>query len=191
MACEAAEVALSRSGIDGEDLAAVFSASVSDPFAEHGVAAHVAYRFGATGDVRTDDFRGTPRAATDALLAADEFVSVRGGAALVVGVDVIPTEAGADGEAEAGAGAGAAVLGPDAERPAARVASSGSGTTGFVERHRRHGEPPVTGDEKFERTRGVPDAAGRAIEARFRELFTDGKRPIDSFKFAVPRGERE
>ena len=31
---------------------------------------------------------------------------------------------------------------------------------------------------------------GREVEARFRELFDDGDRPINSFKFAVPRGEK-
>lgn len=31
---------------------------------------------------------------------------------------------------------------------------------------------------------------GTQVEARFRELFDDGDRPINSFKFAVPRGEK-
>jgi uncharacterized OB-fold protein len=31
---------------------------------------------------------------------------------------------------------------------------------------------------------------GTEVEARFRELFDDGDRPIHSFKFAVPRGEK-
>lgn len=33
-------------------------------------------------------------------------------------------------------------------------------------------------------------AVGTEVEARFRELFTDGDRPINSFKFAVPREEK-
>jgi uncharacterized OB-fold protein len=32
-------------------------------------------------------------------------------------------------------------------------------------------------------------AVGMAVEARFRELFDDGDRPINSFKFAAPRGD--
>jgi len=32
-------------------------------------------------------------------------------------------------------------------------------------------------------------SVGATVEARFRELFTDGQRPIHSFKFAVPRSE--
>jgi len=51
MAAEAAGTALSRSEVDGSDLGAVFAASVSDPYAEHGIAAHIAYRHGATGGV--------------------------------------------------------------------------------------------------------------------------------------------
>lgn len=33
-------------------------------------------------------------------------------------------------------------------------------------------------------------AVGREVEARFRELFTVGERPVHSFKFAVPRAEK-
>jgi uncharacterized OB-fold protein len=33
-------------------------------------------------------------------------------------------------------------------------------------------------------------AVGREVEMRFRELFTVGERPVHSFKFSVPRGER-
>ena len=31
---------------------------------------------------------------------------------------------------------------------------------------------------------------GREVEARFREIFDEGDRPINSFKFSVPRGEK-
>lgn len=31
---------------------------------------------------------------------------------------------------------------------------------------------------------------GTEVEARFRELFSDGERPVNSFKFAVPREEK-
>lgn len=31
---------------------------------------------------------------------------------------------------------------------------------------------------------------GDTVEARYRELFTDGDRPINSFKFSVPREEK-
>lgn len=163
MASEAAENALARADPDGESLDAVFAASVTDPFADHGIAAHVAYRLGATGDVRTGDFRGTERAATDALVAARAFVRGTDGSALVVAADVMPADPDADA-ATAGAGAGAVVLRPDAEAPAATLTGVGQETTGFVERHREHGETAVSGDSKFEGKYGFGPAVGAASE---------------------------
>ncbi|WP_299262147.1 hypothetical protein [Halorientalis sp.] len=61
MACEAAGNALTRASVAGDDLGAVLTASVSGPFAEHGVAPHAAYRLGATGAVRTTDLCGSRR----------------------------------------------------------------------------------------------------------------------------------
>ena len=181
MASEAAETALARADLDGGALGAVVSASVTDPFAEHGVAAHVAYRLGATGDVRTGDFRATGRAATDALAFARDFVAARGDPALLVAADVMPVEQGHDDEAYSGAGAGALVLAsgdavdgpdgthPDGTRPVGTVAGTGAETTGFVERHRLHGEAATSGDGKFEGEAGfgpaVEAAAGRALAA--------------------------
>lgn len=172
MASEAAENAVARADLAGEDLDAVFAASVSDPFAEHGVAPHVAYRLGATGDVRTGDLRGTPRAATDALVTAKEYVAATDSDALVVAVDVMPAEPGHEDVATAGAGAGAVVLRPDAAAPAADLAGVGQATTGFVERHREHGDPAVSGDAKFEGTHGLGPAVSDATEAALTDADT-------------------
>ena len=56
---------------------------------------------------------------------------------------------------------------------------------------------PQVGDGEAARVYGLltetaPDelAIGATVETRFRELFTDGERPIHSFKFAVPRSEK-
>ncbi|MFB6166447.1 MAG: hypothetical protein ABEJ31_14910 [Haloarculaceae archaeon] len=164
MACEAAENAAARADAAAADLDAVYAASVTDPFADHGVAAHVAYRLGATGDVRTADFRATERAATDALVAARDRVAATDGPVLVVGVDVVPAEPDHDDVADAGAGAGAVVLRSDADAPAATVTAVGQETTGFVESHRRHGEPAVAGDPKFEGQYGFGPAVSAAVE---------------------------
>ena len=164
MATEAAETALTRAGVEGAALDAAFAASVTDPFAEHGIAAHVAYRVGAEGDVRTGDFRGTLRASTDAFAAAHHFVEATGGTALLVAADVMPASAEDDGNPDAGAGAAALVLGPDTDDAVATVDGLGQATTGFVERHRDHGETAVTGDERFERRHGVAPAASSASE---------------------------
>ncbi|MFC6838494.1 hypothetical protein [Halomarina ordinaria] len=164
LACEAAETALARAALAGDDLDAVLAASVTDPFAEHGIAAHVAYRLGATGDVRTGDFRATPRAATDALFAARDAVEATESTVLVVASDVLPAESGDDDEQYAGAGAGAVVLAPDADAPAASLTGWGQETTGFVERHREHGERARSGDARFERRHGVAPATEAAVE---------------------------
>jgi 3-hydroxy-3-methylglutaryl CoA synthase len=167
MACEAAGTALDRSSVDAADLGAVLAASVTDPFAEHGVAAQAAYRLGATGDVRTGDFRSTRRAVTDAVGAAVAFAEA-GETVLVVASDVLPADPDDDGTAEAGAGAAAFVVRSAAPDPVARLVGRGRETTGFVESHREHGAVAETGDARFERRHGVTPAVesalGRALD---------------------------
>lgn len=162
MASEATSLALQRSTIDTSELDGVFSASVTDPFAEHGISAHVAYRLGATGDVRTADFRGSLRAATDALTLAVNESDGQGATILVVGVDIMPVESGADEEIYAGAGAGAAVLTDDAPKPDGTIEAFGQETTGFVERHRLHGDSAELGDPAFEGQHGTAPAIKRS-----------------------------
>jgi 3-hydroxy-3-methylglutaryl CoA synthase len=163
MASEAATTALARSTVSAAELTGVLAASVTDRFAEHGVAAQVGYRLGATGDVRTGDFRGTTRATTDALDAARSFAD-GGGGVLVVAVDVMPADPADDGSPDAGAGAAAFVVREDADDPVATVEGVGAETTGFVERHREHGSVAETGDARFERRHGVRPAVEPAIE---------------------------
>jgi len=164
MASEATETALERSGVAADDLGAVFAASITDFYAEHGIAGPLAYRLGATGDVRTGDFQATGRAAGDALATAREYVRATDDPALVAAADVMPVDPGHDEEADVGAGAGAVVVRADADAPAAGLEGVGQETTGFVERHREHGEPTQQGDARFERRHGVSPAAETAIE---------------------------
>lgn len=166
MASEAATTALDRAGVESSDLAAVFAASVSDFYAEHGIAAQVAYRLEATGDVRTGDFQATGRAAADALATARAFVRGTDRPALVAAADVMPVEPGGDDEGVVGAGAGAVVLRPDGatDAPTAHIEGIGQATTGFVERHREHASPVQLGDERFERSHGITPAVSAALE---------------------------
>lgn len=169
MASEAAGTALDRaSGVRVRDrIGTVFTATVTDPFAEHGIAAHVGYRHGITGDVRTGDFQGSPRAATDALEAARRSVQATGDPALVVGVDVMPVERGHGDEAYSGAAAGAVVLAPadqhDDTDSAGTIHGIGQRTTGFVERHRGHGAAANTGDSRYAAEQGFGDVAPAAV----------------------------
>jgi len=95
MASEATTAALERSAVDADDIGAVFAASVSDYFAEHGVAAQLAYRLGAPTDSRTGDFRGTARAAADALETARQYVRATEKPVVVAAADIMPVEPGA------------------------------------------------------------------------------------------------
>ncbi|ELY50417.1 hydroxymethylglutaryl-CoA synthase family protein [Natronolimnohabitans innermongolicus] len=164
MASEATTTALERSATAAEDVAAVFTASITDPFAEHGIAAQLAYRLGTSTDVRTGDFQGSARAAADALVTAGEYVRATDQPAVVAAVDVMPVESGGDDEATMGAGAGALVLRPDRDDPMATVDAVGQATTGFLERHREHGESATAGDARFERRHGVAPAASTAFD---------------------------
>lgn len=175
MASEAAEMALDRSGVDADELGAVCAASITDPFAEHGIAAHVAFRLGTDESLRTGDFRSTGRAATDALDFARQFVVATDEPALVVGVDVMPAEPDSEDEPYAGAGAGAVVLRDDASDPGGRIAAVGTSTTGFVERHRLHDDPTVHGDGAFEGEHGF----GEAIESASRHALAETDVELD------------
>lgn len=163
MASEAAETAVERADVDADDVAAVFSASVSDHFAEHGIAAQLAYRLGTPDDVRTGDFQATVRAGADAVETGRQYVRATDSPVLVVAADSMPVEPGDDDEAVMGAGAGALVLRPRSENPVARIDSVGQATTGFLERHREHGRSANGGDSRFERRHGVEPATSTAV----------------------------
>jgi len=139
---QAAKNALEHADADGETLDAVFAATTSDPFDERGVAAHVGYALGAEGEVRTGDFQGSARAATDAVLAARDAVANDCETALVVAADVLRADPDSGELQTAGAGAGALVLGQDG---VGSIEETTSNTTGYVGRFKRQGSP-ATGD---------------------------------------------
>lgn len=170
MACEAANIALQRAGMNGDDIDAVFAASVTDPFASHGIAAHVGYRCGIEGDIRTADFRGTTRAATDAFLTARSLVDADAAAILVVATDIMPVEIGHEEESTSGACAGALVLNDGGESTVAELEGFGQETNGFVERHRTHGDAAVIGDRRFEVEHGMTPALREAASEAMREV---------------------
>lgn len=164
LAVSAAKHALDHAGVDGTDLDAVYAATTSDPFDERGVAPHVGYAVGADGAVRTGDFQGSARAATNALLAADDTVTAgRAETALVVAADVLHADPGTSAEQTAGAGAGALVVGPDSASGVATVEDAASETTGFVGRFKRAGSSPQEGDGRFNRENYL-DAVTGAVE---------------------------
>jgi len=164
MATEAAREALDDAEITGTEVDAVLAASVSDPFAAHGIAAQVAYHFGAEGDVRTGDFSSTSRASSDAFSVGLDVIAAGADTVLIIGVDILPAHLTDDEFVFAGAGAGALVLQSGDTDAVASVSAFGRETTGFVERHRKHGEAATVGDDRFERRHGIRPAAAAAID---------------------------
>lgn len=167
MATEAAENALARAKLAGPTVDAVFTASITDELATHGIASHVAYKLGADGDVWTVDFQGSARAAGDAVLAAQTFLESRGEHVLVIGTDMMPVEPGSDDEPFQGCGAGALLLsshsGSD-RNAAATIRDIRPSTSGFIESHRRHGSQRNPGNQKFERQVGYSETISPALE---------------------------
>ena len=153
---QAAKNALANADADGAAVDAVFAATTSDPFDERGVAAHVGHAVGAGTDLRTGDFQGSARAATDAVLAARDAVANDCGTALVVAADVLRADPDSDELETAGAGAGALVLGDEG---VGTVTETASHTTGYVGRFKRGGSP-VSGDGRFNRKNYLEAVAG-------------------------------
>lgn len=115
-------------------------------------------------DVRTGDFQASGRAAADPLATACEYVRATDEPVVVAAVDIMPVESGGDDESTMGAGAGALVLRPERDDPMATIDAVGQATTGFLERHREHGESATAGDARFERRQGVAPAASTAFD---------------------------
>lgn len=156
LATKAAENALAHS--ESEDrVSAVYVASMSDPFAERGIAPHVAAALDIRGNTAVADFQGSARAATNALLAARDACESDRGPVLVVATDILAAQIGSTGEQTAGAGAAALVLA--AEGRTAAFTAEYQNTTGFVGRRARSDEQPVEGHPRFNRRRYVSEVS--------------------------------
>lgn len=164
MGAKAGKQALSHAGVEGEELNAIYTASVSDPFDEHGLAPHIGYALDADGDLRVADFEGSARAATTAIQAAADAIEARRvDTALIVGTDILSGAPGSSVEQTAGAGAGALIL-QDADGNVATLEGAANETTGFVGRFSVSGQTPVEGDATFNREAGYLDAVPGVIE---------------------------
>jgi len=136
-------------------------------------------------DVRTGDFQASGRAAADPPATACEYVRATDEPVVVAAVDIMPVESGGDDESTMGAGAGALVLRPERDDPMATIDAVGQATTGFLERHREHGESATAGDARFERRQGVAPAASTAFDRA--EADSDPEYGVASawFRFAL------
>lgn len=162
MATTAAKGALAHAP-DTPTVDAIYTATTSDPFDERGLAAHVAVALGCSKEVRVGDFQGSPRATTNAVLAARDAIEAgESDTVLVVGTDVLRADAGSSAEQTFGAGAGAILLGTGGD--VATVRDTASRTTGFVGRFRAAEESPVVSDDRFNRRHGYADTVAPLVK---------------------------
>jgi hypothetical protein len=166
VASERTMVTLYRSWFYADDIGAVFAATTSDYFAEHGIARQVAYRLGVTGDSGpATSRRPAGRQQTPSL----RHTCTCGGPGIFAAADIMPVTEGGDEEGAVGAWEGAAVLSPPTEALMATIHAIEQATTGFVERHRKHGTVVDPSDDRFDmllatisttRPRHNPEARG-------------------------------
>jgi 3-hydroxy-3-methylglutaryl CoA synthase len=178
MAFSAAEDALEVAGYSSSELDLVCAASVSDPFAERGIAAELARTLGADAEVRVADFGSSAHTTIAALNAArDALDAGRVETALVVATDVLPAIRGTDSEQTAGAGAGALVLAQDG---IASIDDIVRNTTGYVDPLRPAGNASTNSHDRFNRERYID-----AVTNLIKHIEDD----IDRFAVAPPKAD--
>jgi hydroxymethylglutaryl-CoA synthase len=172
MSIEAARNALARSGVDPEEIRAVWVGSESHPYAVKPTSTVVAEAIGAVPNVQAADWEFACKAGTEALVAAMGFVgSNMANYALAIGMDTAQGRPGDALEYTAGAGGAAFLLGP-AEGSLAVIHSSYSYVTDTpdfwrreYQRYPEHGQR-FTGEPAYfkhitEAAQGMMQASGR------------------------------
>jgi hydroxymethylglutaryl-CoA synthase len=113
MSIEAARNAMSRAGIQPQQLRAVWVGSESHPYAVKPTSTLVAEALGATPHIQAGDWQFACKAGTEAMVAAAGFVgSSMANYALAIGMDTAQGRPGDALEYTAGAGGAAFVIGP-------------------------------------------------------------------------------
>jgi hydroxymethylglutaryl-CoA synthase len=142
MAIESAENALVMSGIQGEELGAVYCASTSAPYDEKSTAATIAAVLGAH-EARTIDFGASTHAGTSAFLAAVDYINAgTRGPVIVIAADAPLAAPDSNTEHQLGAAAAAFVIGSSATIAAVEESYSYARET-LGERFRKSGEPYI------------------------------------------------
>jgi hydroxymethylglutaryl-CoA synthase len=173
MSIEAARNALSRAGIDPEEIRAVWVGSESHPYAVKPTSTVVAEAIGAVPHVQAADWEFACKAGTEAVVAAMGFIgSNMANYALAIGMDTAQGRPGDALEYTAGAGGAAFILGP-AENSLAVIHGSYSYVTDTpdfwrreYQRYPEHGQR-FTGEPAYfkhitEAAQGLMKASGTA-----------------------------
>src|SRR5512135_2168068 len=116
MSIEAARNAIARSGVDPEEIRAVWVGSESHPYAVKPTSTVVAEAIGAVPNVQAADWQFACKAGTEAMVAAIGFIgSGMARYALAIGMDTAQGRPGDSLEYTAGAGGAAFIVGPGQE----------------------------------------------------------------------------
>jgi len=156
MAVEAAQRALERAAVGGDELSGIFLATASSPYIVKSGAAIVADYLSARRSVRVVDIGAGSHAGLQALLTAlGARALAEQGPILVVGTDVLFGEPGDAGDFVLGAGAAAFVVGTEGfaalEAVEHRYSSYSNVWQAVGERHLRRYD-----DDRFDRAAGHP-----------------------------------
>jgi hydroxymethylglutaryl-CoA synthase len=181
MSIEAARNALARSGIDPDQLRAVWVGSESHPYAVKPSGTIVAEAIGAPEHIQAGDWEFACKAGTEALVAAMGLVgSHMGNYALAIGMDTAQGKPGDALEYTAASGGAAFIIGP-AEEALASIDAQYSFVTDTPDFWRRaHQKYPEHG----QRFTGEPAYFQHIITATQRLLSYLNQKPED-FKYAI------
>ncbi len=112
MAAEAMDNAIKHSGIDPEQIGAIYIGTASSPYIEQYIAPILAETLGLQPETTMIDYSGSLNALANALLGClDAIAAKRIKCGIVIGAENRETAPGADGDATFGAGAVALVIG--------------------------------------------------------------------------------
>lgn len=165
MAVEAARDTLGNR--DRGDIAAVYFASTTPPFADRQNAGIIAEALNLPDTVQTLDIGGSQRAGLSALIAGLQTAAASAAPVLVVSADQRKTKPGSEGEMTYGDGAAAVLVGGGAS--AAKPLALHSEAIDFVDHFRESGAPfDYAWESRWVRDEGwfklIPPAIGRTLE---------------------------
>lgn len=170
LAYNACKNALSHAGVETHDINALYLGTVSSPYTEASLAAHLANVLGLPNNAEAADFGASSRSSIAALQAGlDAVKSGRLDNILIVGSDILVGAPGTTFEYTAGSGAGALVLSNNGV--IAEYEDSYFYTTGFADKWKDvDSKYPVYGDRGFIRKYGYIDHVVKAAKGLMGKL---------------------
>ncbi len=181
LAYNACKSAISHAGVEPGDINALYLGTVSSPYSEASLAAHLANTLSLPDKAEAADFSASCRASIAALQAGlDAVKSGRLDNILIVGSDILVGAPGTNFEYTAGSGAGALVLSNNGV--IAEYENSFFYTTGFADKWKNvESKYPTFGDTGFIRQYGYVEHVVKAAKGLMEKLGAK----TENFKHAV------